>query len=265
MRIFLYTIIYLLVFYMGATVFSYLWLVAERLPKQEDLTVRHTVCAACGHEQTWQDGVPIFSRIRYQNRCRYCGSVLPKGELIFELAGGALAALSFWAYGIQTASVLMFLVACDLALIAVIDAKTGYIPPVLNGILFALGVIGIWIMPDVPFTERLIGMAAVSVPMLLIALLFHGFGLGDVKMMAAAGMLLGWKGTVAAFLMGAITGGAYAIWLLATHKKGKKDSFAFGPFLAFGVLVSMLRGCGDMLVTAYLNYVQIISASIGVH
>ena len=82
MNYFLYAMIYILVFLMGVTVFSYLNLVIERLPKKEKLTIRHSHCKQCDHEQTWKDVIPIFSRIRYQNRCRYCGSVLPKRPLI---------------------------------------------------------------------------------------------------------------------------------------------------------------------------------------
>ena len=78
--------------------FSYLNLVIERLPKKEKLTIRHSHCKQCDHEQTWKDVIPIFSRIRYQNRCRYCGSVLPKRPLIIELVGGAFAVFSVAMY-----------------------------------------------------------------------------------------------------------------------------------------------------------------------
>ena len=100
MNYFLYAMIYILVFLMGVTVFSYLNLVIERLPKKEKLTIRHSHCKQCDHEQTWKDVIPIFSRIRYQNRCRYCGSVLPKRPLIIELAGGAFAAFSVITVGV---------------------------------------------------------------------------------------------------------------------------------------------------------------------
>lgn len=87
-------------------------------------------------------------------------------------------------------------------------------------------------------------------------MLFNGFGGDDVKMMFAAGLVLGWKGNVAAFFIGVITGGVYAIVMLATKKKGRKDHFAFGPFLAAGILIALTRGLGDYLVGMYVDYVK---------
>lgn len=251
----LYAIIYLLVFYMGITVFSYLNLVIAALPKKEKLTERHSHCPSCDHEQTWKDGIPIFSRIRYQNRCRYCGAVRSKRELFVELAGGAFAVLAFAFYGIHISALFVFLVICDLAVITMVDADTQEIPPQLNLILLLLGVVSIWALPGPTIVERIIGLFAISVPMFIL-MLFNGFGGGDVKMMFAAGMLLGWKGNLAAFFIGVIVGGVYAVFLLATKKKGRKEHFAFGPFLAVGILISMIHNFGDTMVSTYIYYVK---------
>lgn len=255
MNYFLYAMIYILVFLMGVTVFSYLNLVIERLPKKEKLTIRHSHCKQCDHEQTWKDVIPIFSRIRYQNRCRYCGSVLPKRPLIIELVGGAFAVFSVAMYGIHLSALLFFLVICDLMVITMIDADTQEIPPQLNVILLLLGIPAIWVLPGSTIIERVIGLFAISVPMFIL-MLFNGFGGGDVKMMFAAGFLLGWKGVVAAFFVGIIVGGAYAIYLLASKKKGRKEHFAFGPFLAFGVLVALTQNLGDTMISMYIDYVK---------
>jgi leader peptidase (prepilin peptidase)/N-methyltransferase len=102
--------------------------------------------------------------------------------------------------------------------------------------------------------ERAIGVVCISVPLILIVLLVPGgFGGGDIKMMAASGLLLGWKGNVAAFFVGLILGGAYAVWLLAAKKKGRKEHFAFGPFLSIGIAASLYAGLGTTLVNAYLG------------
>ena len=251
----LLAIIYILVFFMGVTVFSYLNFVISALPQKEKLTVRHTKCPACGHEQTWQDGIPIFSRIRYQNRCRYCGAVRSKRELIVELVGGAFAVGSVAFYGIHLSAIVTFLVICDLTVITMIDADTQEIPPHLNIILLLLGVASIWVLPGPSVKERVIGLFVISVPMFVL-MLFNGFGGGDVKMMFASGMLLGWKGNVAAFFVGILVGGAYAVYLLASKKKGRKEHFAFGPFLAIGILISMIHNFGDTVVSTYIDYVK---------
>ncbi|MGN0151311.1 MAG: prepilin peptidase [Wujia sp.] len=256
MGIFLNIIIYIIIFLMGITVFSYLNYVIAHLPKGESMTAKRSSCPYCGHEQDIWDVLPVVSRIRNQGRCRYCGTRLPVRELLIEVLGGALAVLSVVFYGISLQAMLVFLVMCDLTVITFIDADTQEIPPVLNYILLGLGVVSIWIMGDPGIVERLIGMVSVSLPMLLLILLFNGFGGGDVKLMFAAGFLLGWKGTVAAFLIGAVAGGIYGIYLLVSKKKGRKEYFAFGPFLSVGIAVSLIQGFGSWMVQSYIDYLK---------
>jgi len=68
------------------------------------------------------------------------------------------------------------------------------------------------------------------------------FGGGDIKLMAAAGLFLGWQNTLLAMFLGILGGGLYGIWLLAAKKADKKDHFAFGPFLCAGIVIAMLLG-----------------------
>lgn len=43
----------------------------------------------------------------------------------------------------------------------------------------------------IPFSDRVIGLIAVFIPLLLVNLLTNGFGMGDVKLCAAFGFMLG--------------------------------------------------------------------------
>ena len=73
-----------------------------------------------------------------------------------------------------------------------------------------------------------------------------GFGGGDIKLMAAAGLLLGWQRSLFAVFLALLAGGGYGIWLLAAHKAGRKDHFAFGPFLCIGIAAALFWG-GDVV------------------
>ena len=256
MYYFLMTMIYIIVFFMGAVVFSYLHLVIERLPKQENILVRYVACPHCGHELRAKDCFPVISRIRFGNKCRYCREPFAKRPMIFEIAGGVGAVASVIFYGVHLQAILWFLVVCDLAVITMIDADTQEIPPVLNWILLVLGIPAIWLFPQVDLMERLIGILCVSLPMLLLAIVLNGFGGGDVKLMAAAGFFLGWKATVIAFFIGAILGGGYGIYVLKTKKKGRKDCFAFGPCLCIGILVAMTCQFGQHIMQMYIDYLM---------
>jgi leader peptidase (prepilin peptidase)/N-methyltransferase len=54
-----------------------------------------------------------------------------------------------------------------------------------------------------------------------------------------------------AILLGVFAGGAVAIGLLSTGRKGRKDPVPFGPFLALGAVVSLLWG--QSLLAWYLS------------
>lgn len=178
-----------------------------------------------------------------------------------SLAGGILALVITGYYGMSMAALTLFLVSAVLVMITVIDAYTQTIPPVLNIILGALGLVSILTMPGISVAERVIGFFCISVPMFLIVLLVPGgFGGGDIKMMAASGILLGWKGNLAAFFIGLIIGGVYGAFLLISGKKGRKEHFAFGPCLSIGIFVSAYAGIGMRIVDQYLYMIQTMLA-----
>lgn len=171
-----------------------------------------------------------------------------------SILGGLLAIAPIFYYGLSVRAVFVFLVYCVLALLAIIDMDTQYIPPELNVVLAGLGILSIWVLPGPTMIERIIGIVCVSLPLFLITVLVPGaFGGGDIKLMAAVGILLGWKGTVFGFFVGLVLGGVYAIFVLITRKLGRKDHFAFGPFLAIGIAVSLYANFGTWAIDKYLS------------
>lgn len=203
----------------------------------------------------------IFKETEKQEDINVLKKMTPAENRMVSLAGGILALVITGYYGMSMAALTLFLVSAVLVMITVIDAYTQTIPPVLNIILGALGLVSILTMPGISVAERVIGFFCISVPMLLIVLLVPGgFGGGDIKMMAASGILLGWKGNLAAFFIGLIIGGIYGAFLLISGKKGRKEHFAFGPCLSIGIFVSAYAGIGMRIVDQYLYMIQTMLA-----
>ena len=126
--------------------------------------------------------------------------------------------------------------------VSLIDAETQTIPDRLNLALAVCGAVSVLLSPA-DWLPHIIGALCVSVPMFLLCLVIDGaFGGGDIKLMAAAGLFLGWQNTLLAMFFGIVFGGVYGIYLLAAKKAGKKDHFAFGPFLCAGIVIAMLFG-----------------------
>lgn len=137
-----------------------------------------------------------------------------------------------------------------LAAVAVIDVRTLEIP---NGLVLAVAIIAVvdYLAGAGPgLAGRLLGGCCVSIPMLVLTLLIPGaFGGGDIKLMAACGLMLGWRLVLFAMFAAVLMGGCAGIFLLASGRKGRADHFAFGPFLCAGCIAALL--CGDPILAWY--------------
>lgn len=150
-----------------------------------------------------------------------------------------------------------------LVFIAVNDIRTRKIPVVLDILLALTGVMSVFTMPGPSILERVIGMFCISLPMILLDCVVHGaFGGGDIKVMAAAGLLLGWKANIVAFCIAILSGGIYAAVLLIRKKTDKKDHFPFAPFLSIGIAASAFCGCGTYVFDRLAYMVKTVFSGI---
>jgi leader peptidase (prepilin peptidase) / N-methyltransferase len=143
--------------------------------------------------------------------------------------------------------------------VAVIDARHRIVPnrlvyPALVAFLVAIAV-GHFTGGGVDVVDGLVGLAAYGVPMFLVALAVPGgLGMGDVKLAALIGLVLGSMGLslvgVAAFL-GIVGGGLAAVGAMAILRYSRKRQIPFGPFLAGGAAVTALVGAP--IGSAYLS------------
>lgn len=245
-------LLYLLIFMAGASIFSFLNVVIYRLPRKISFVKGRSHCPSCGAELKWYDMVPVLNWFYLRGKCRVCKAPISFRYPAVEGLGGALALLCFWKCGASAQALTAFAFLGVLAVVTFVDADTMEIP---NGLVLAaaLTAAAAWLFGEAPvWQERLIGAVCVSVPMLLLTLAIPGaFGGGDIKLMCAAGLFLGWKLSLAAVFLAIVGGGLYGIFLLAARKKGKKEHFAFGPFLCAGMAVALFWG--DSLIGWYLG------------
>lgn len=251
-------LINILVFAIGATAFSFVNVLVRELKKEEPKIKGKSTCPLCGHEKRIRDMIPILSWMVHKGKCMYCFEKTTVREPIVEAVGGLLALALLPYYQLSLATITMFLLLAVLATITLIDADIQEIPPVLNIALGVLGVISYFTIPGGPsITSRIIGMFCIALPMYIVVITMNGFGGGDVKMMFAIGLFLGWKGTVFAFAVGVVLGGVYGMYLMLMNKAEMKSMFAFGPFLSVGIAVSAYAGIGTQLLDMYINSFRI--------
>lgn len=130
-----------------------------------------------------------------------------------------------------------------MAVIARTDQRTMKIPDGLILAVLAVGAVSVFTMPDTGLLSRGIGMFAVSSPLLVISMMIpNAFGGGDIKLTAAGGFFLGWRLILMAFGFSIVGGGVYGLALLLSGKRGRRDLFAFGPFLCAGMALAYFFG-----------------------
>lgn len=245
-------VLYALCALAGACVFSFGNVLVYRVPRGMDFVRGRSACPSCGHELAARDLVPVVSWLALRGRCRYCGAPISARYTVVELVGAVCGVLAAFVWGFAPQALVGFAFLFVLMVIALIDGDTKTIP---NGLVIAVAVIGlaglVWPVADATLLDRAIGVVAVSVPLFLLALATGGFGGGDVKLMAAVGLVLGWRLTVLAFFVGVVAGGVYAVWLLARKRVKRTDAIAFGPFLCGGAACALL--CGEPLIAGYLS------------
>lgn len=256
-------LIYFIFFWIGASIFSFVNVLIYRVPRKISFVGGRSFCPSCKSKLKPYDMIPVFSYVFLGGKCRNCKAKIPFRYLLVELLGGVCAVQSAMLVPFDDGGVVVYFLrvflfifaAALLAAVAFVDIDTMEIP---NGFVLAfvcLGILSVFLFPDLSIVMRFIGCFAVSAPMLLLALLIPGaFGGGDIKLMAAAGLFLGAKLVAAAFFFSVLTGGVYGIYLLAGKKKGGKDHFAFGPFLCAGIWTSICWGSD--VISWYLGFLS---------
>jgi prepilin signal peptidase PulO-like enzyme (type II secretory pathway) len=90
-----------------------------------------------------------------------------------------------------------------------------------------------------------LGLLAGGGVFLVLAALGRGaMGAGDVKLAAALGAVLGYPLVFYGLFWGIVVGGAAALVLLITRRAGRKDTMAYGPYLALGAWLVWTHSLG---------------------
>jgi leader peptidase (prepilin peptidase)/N-methyltransferase len=228
---------------------SFLGVVIERLPAGRPIALARSRCGTCGAPLAARDLIPIASWLARRGRCR-CGKV----ELGAFYPGIELAAL---AVALSAATVLSgWLLWASLALgwtllaLALIDLRHHVLPDALSLPLIPAGLALAWLIEPGKLADHAIGAAAGFIGFFLVAWLYRrlrrreGLGLGDAKLLAAAGAWLGWQAlpSVVALAAGLALGGAALAGSLGGGKLSATAEIAFGPYLALAIWAVWLYG-----------------------
>ena len=244
------TPILILISLLGLCVGSFCNVLIYRIPKEEEFVRTPSHCMTCGHKLKWYENIPVVSWLAQGGKCRACGVRLSVQYPVVEALNGIMWLLTGILYrGDWLTAALYCGLFSLLMVLSVIDWRTFTIPNGINLAILVLGVIRLVTDLD-NWLLYVIGMLAVSLVFFLMHVLTggNGLGMGDVKLVAAAGLLIGWQKMLLAVLVGSLGG---AIIHSVRMQRGAGRELAFGPYLAAGIWVAAL--VGGRLIDAYLG------------
>lgn len=233
---------YITIFIFGITIGSFLNVCIYRLPLGESVVTAPSHCMSCGEKLHWYDMVPVFSWIILGGKCRNCKARISVQYPVIEGVNGILYVIICAVNGWNLMSGVYCLMTSALVVLAVIDWRTYEIPFGINVFLLIMGAAATVLDGRSGVISHLIGMICVSGLLEIIYLVSGGaaIGGGDIKMMFACGLLLGWQRILLAFLLGCILGSV--IHILRIKFQGEGHMLAMGPYLAAGVFLAALWG-----------------------
>lgn len=271
-------VLLVLLFFVGATIGSFLNVCIFRIPQCESIVSPPSHCMSCGRRLRFLDLIPVLSALIFRFRCRYCGHRYSWQYPLVEAATGTLFVGALLLFGPSIRAAVTIVVGCALLVIFFIDLRHLIIPDGLNAIILLAGLVldgsrlfdlG-WRNYAVTFAEMAGGKAhLVYLPRSVLGIvvgagLFYlvswvagkvfqkeTMGGGDIKLAGAMGAVLGPGYVFLAYaLLSIVLGALIGVLLIALRLRSRRDYIPFGPMMAIAGIAMLLWG--DQVTTTFL-------------
>jgi prepilin signal peptidase PulO-like enzyme (type II secretory pathway) len=262
----------LAIFILGLVVGSFITSYTHRVVRGKSVSKGRSLCPHCKNKISWYDNIPIISYILLGGKCRNCKKKISLRYPLIELATALLFilvylnvfycatglqglslqsnTLCFWQEQIGVLALPYFLfITVSLIAIFVTDIEEQIIPDFLSYSLFVFSFLVLIIASPEDLYIRIFTGFALSLSFLLLHLitLGRGMGLGDVKLVIFAGILLSWKLSLVWVFVSFVIGAIVGVILIAASKAKFGKQIAFGPFLIVSFFLVIFLG--DCLLT----------------
>ncbi|MBW4081630.1 A24 family peptidase [Paenibacillus sp. S150] len=237
----------------GLILGSFYNVVALRVPVGESLLRPSSRCTSCGTQLTARDLVPVLSYLLSGGKCRHCGAKVSPLYMLGEAATGLLFLGVYMRFGLTGNGVIGWMLVSLSVIVTVADLRFMLIP---NKVLLFFLPLLLWLVivfPGGPLWSHLLGGVVGCVIVLLLALL-GGMGMGDVKLFALLGWVVGFPNVLLAFLIACALGTVAGGTLMLLGRVKRKQPIPFGPWLAAGSMIAF--SYGSHLISGYLALIR---------
>ncbi|MEW6002101.1 MAG: prepilin peptidase [Nitrospirota bacterium] len=247
---------YTVIFIFGSIVGSFLNVCIYRIPRRISILIPSSRCPSCDTPIKPFDNIPVLSYILLAGRCRACKAKISFRYPLVEILNALFYVLILWRFGFGWHTLIYFIFCSALIVITFVDLDSQIIPDVITlpgipmGIIFGGLLLVNPFMRDLPLgiESSLIGAFVGFGFYYLVAkagfwiLKKEAMGGGDIKLMSMVGGFLGWKGVILTTFLGSLSGAIIGLLLILLKGKEGGSRIPFGPYLAFGSLITLFFG-----------------------
>ena len=241
----------------GLAIGSFLNVCIYRIPIGQSIVHPPSRCMRCGKALRWYHNIPVVSWLALRGRCGFCGDPVSARYPAIELLTAVVFALHAFVFEPGPLLLVRLVFAAVLIVLAFIDIDHRILPDSMTLTGIPLGVLAsVWLPPGL--RDSLIGVALGGGSLWLIAEAYYrwrhveGMGMGDVKMLAMIGAVLGWRAVVVTLVLSSCSGALVGALMMTRAQDGLRYALPFGTFLSLGALAASL--VGEPLVAWYLSF-----------
>ena len=249
--------LYLLAFFLGAVIGSFLNVCVWRVPRGESIVYPRSRCPNCDDAIRPRDNVPLVSYALLRGRCRACGGAISFRYPAIEALTGVMLVLLLHRFGLSLALGVYTAFVAALIVVSFIDLDHQIIPDVISLPGIVLGLVVSALGQGPPLLDSVVGVLVGGGILYAVAVGYHawtgreGMGGGDIKLLAMIGAFLGWRGVLITLIIGSFTGAVVGTSLIVARRAESRIPIPFGPFLALGAVCAL--AFGDQLIEWYLH------------
>ena len=268
------TILCVFAFGLGASIASFLNVVAWRVPRGESIVRPPSHCPKCNAPIRWWQNIPILSWLALRGKCASCRAPISPRYIVVETIGGLLFLAVAWVFLPSVSEVLFLWIWCSLMLVgSVIDFDHKLLPDFVtvggmvlgvakaladSALMLVYGVdrVAAWLMPVAWSLSGLVfgfGLLMFIRTVGTKAFKREAMGMGDVFLMGAVGALFGPVAVLFTLIVSSVLGSVAGLSLvaLAKTKFGRYLEIPYGPYICGACLVWIFFG--PEIVNWYLS------------
>jgi leader peptidase (prepilin peptidase)/N-methyltransferase len=262
-------LMWLLWFAVGSFLGSFLNVCIYRLPREQSVVRPRSRCPGCKRTIVWYDNIPLLSFALLGAACRHCKTRISWRYPLVEALTGVSTVVVLQRFGVNPAGLVYVAFVAALIAASFVDLEFQIIPDEISVGGLVVGVVVSGLVPALHGTDSrwlalgrsglglLAGGGILYVTAVVGDFIFRkeSMGGGDIKLLAMAGSILGWKLVLLTFFIAPIF--ALIPGLLVLLFK-KSHIIPYGPFLSIGLVVSLFAGNTLLQVTGMEDTIRLI-------